>query len=167
MKKQYFILFFLITFVIFTCDYNVNDYLYQMNISRDNKSLELYDDYLEGFNLSDRNIIFKLEDSIYVRGKKFLDIDTETYKYLGNAYYQNKNKLYFLDREIRDFSKNDIIKTYYKTKTEKKMIGTSCEGDYSENFYYLEFNNEVYIDGIKEDRGILSKIFRKLQEIFF
>lgn len=167
MKKICFILFFLILSITYPCKFLITDYLKESDISSDNKKLELYDDYLEGTDLYDTNAIFKLDDTIYIRGEKYLVVDKKSYNYLGNGYYHNKNKIYYLDKEISSFKKEDKIKTYSETKTTNISNGTSCDGKYRDNVNYLEINNKIYINGEEKEENIniFSLLIKKFKEL--
>ena len=162
MKKMIIILFYILFLAVYPCKPLITDYLEEAGIPKDSKNLELYTDSVQNF---DSNLIFKLEDKLYIYGKEFMTVSDKTYEYLGNGYYKNDGTVYFFHKKTAKIKDSDKVKTYMKTKEAEKFRGTSCDGQFHEYFYFLEINNVKYENGERKS-NFLTSLFNKIISIF-
>ena len=162
MKKMIFILFYILFFAVYPCKPIITDYLEKSGISVDSSNLTVYTDSAENF---DSNLIFKLDNKLYIYGEEFLTTDDKTYEYLGSGYYKNAGTVYFFRNEVTKIKDNDKIKTYTKTKEVEKFKGTSCDGQFRDYSYFIEINNIKYENG-KKNGNFFSSVFRKISDFF-
>ena len=162
MKKIIFILFYTMFLAVYPCKPLIIDYLEEAGIPADSKNLILYTDSVQDF---DSNLIFKLDNKLYVYGKEFMTVDDKTYEYLGSGYYRNNSVVYFFNIETAKIKDTDKVKTYIKTKEVAKLKGTSCDGQFHDYFYFLEINNTKYENGKRAD-GFFASIISRISEFF-
>ena len=96
MKKMTAVLFYILFFAVYPCKPLITDYLEKAGIAPDSKNLVLYTDSAENF---DSNLIFKLNNKLYIYGEEFMAVNDKTYGYLGNGYYKNDGTVYFFVRK--------------------------------------------------------------------
>ena len=162
MKKMIAVLFYILFFAVYPCKPLITDYLDRAGIAADSKNLVLYTDSIENF---DSNLIFKLDDKLYIYGEEFMSVNDKTYRYLGNGYYKNDGTVYFFRQKTAEIKDSDKVRTYVKTKEVDKFKGTSCEGQFHEYFYFLEINNSKYENG-KKKSNFLILLFNKIFSTF-
>lgn len=162
MKKIIFVLFYFLFLAVYSCKPLITDYLEWSGIAADSKNLELYSDSVQNF---ESNLIFKLDNKLYIYGEEFLAVNDKTYEYLGSGYYKNEGTVYFFRNKIAKIKKNDKVKTYVKTKEVESFKGTSCEGQFRDYFYFLEINNIEYENGKKADNFFIS-LFNQISSVF-
>lgn len=160
MKKIILVLFSLIFLTGNSCSPVFTNYLEKANISKDSKNLELYEKLSEDFSY---NLIFKLENDLYIYGKKFLTVNDNSYEYFGNGYYKNGETVYFFNKEVTKISGKPKIKTYVKIETDNGLKGTSCEGQFHNYTYYLEIDKMKYKND-KREAGLLNSLIRIIQK---
>lgn len=167
MKKIILWLFYIIFFTAYPCKPLMLNYLKEAGMFEDNKNLELYSDSRENFNT---NLIFKLNNKLYIYGKEFLTVNNKTYKYLGKGYYENDGTVYFFKNKVTKINKNDKIKTYSRSKEAEGYRGTSCDGQFRDTFYFLEINDVKYENGEyqsgKVEENFFISLFNKVLKIF-
>ena len=162
MKKMIAVLFYILFFAVYPCKPLITDYLEEAGIPKDSKNLELYTDSVQNF---DSNLIFKLDDRLYIYGKEFMTVSDKTYEYLGSGYYKNDGTVYFFHKKTAKIKDSDKVKTYMKTKEAEKFRGTSCDGQFHEYFYFLEITNVKYENGERKS-NFLTSLFNQIISIF-
>ena len=162
MKKMIAVLFYILFFAVYPCKPLITDYLEKTGIAADSKNLELYTDSVQNF---DSNLIFKLNDKLYIYGEEFMSVNDKTYRYLGNGYYKNDGTVYFFRQKTAEIKDSDKVRTSVKTEEVDKFKGTSCDGQFHEYFYFLEINNTKYENGEKKSNFVAS-LFNKILGIF-
>lgn len=147
MKKLILTLFICLS-AIFYSECNVTDYYYELFGT--NKDDTMF--FLDMNEYNEKNIMFMKEHDIYVRKNKFLDIDTTDFFYVDNGYYVHGNKLYFLDKELMNYTgKIDDLRTYSTHNTKIDKNNFECENqDIGKNDFYLKMINGrvLYKNGV-------------------
>lgn len=140
MKKSIFILFFSLCGIFFSaCNIDITDYYYELfGTSKDETMF-----FLDMKEYNEKNIMFIKDRDLYVRKAKFLNTDPTMFFYVDNGYYVHDGKLYFLDKELKNYNgKIDDLRTYSTHNTKINKNDFECKNlDIGKNDFYLKMIN--------------------------